>query len=296
MTFGPTPRSATVSFYGMSHSVRLASALDRTSSRYSARSVGAPGATTNWAFGAFLRDQDKDKSRVAVLSVMAANLPMINTMGAMSWNSSFPLPYTSDRFVMRGGELRVVKPPYETFDDYARALGDDRRWQAAAKTFERFDPWYDPYLMRASVLDHSALMRLLRRGYGLRQERAARAGVLDGKTYHADSEQILLANAIVANFAAKSRREGVIPVIFVINNYGYSNNLYRALRRTLERDHIPYLSSHTIVSPGDPRGYLPDSHFTDANDDRLARALEEVVDAELAKPVSAAENPAFRAL
>lgn len=290
VTFSPQPRSATVSFYGMSHSVRLASALDRTSSRYSARSVGAPGATTNWAHGAFLRDKDKGKSRVAVLSVMAANLPMINTMGAMTWNSSFPLPYTSDRFLVQGGQLRVVKPPYESFDGFVRALGDDRRWQAASKAFERFDPWYDPYLMRASVLDHSALIRLLRRGYGLRRERAARAGVFDGNGYNPGSEQILLANAIVKDFAASAKREGLVPIIFVINNYGYSNNLYRALEATLDQHRILYLSSHTIVSPGDPRGYLPDSHFTDANDDLLAQALERVIDAELAKPRDRSEK------
>jgi hypothetical protein len=33
------------------------------------------------------------------------------------------------------------------------------------------------------------------------------------------------------------------------------------------------------VSPDDPRGYLPDSHFTDAVDQRLAHALEQVIEA-----------------
>ena len=70
----------------------------------------------------------------------------------------------------------------------------------------------------------------------------------------------------------------MIPVIYLVNNLGYSDNLFRALQPILEADKIPYLSSHTIVSPNDPRNYLPDSHFTDENDDRLAAALVEVIE------------------
>ena len=70
----------------------------------------------------------------------------------------------------------------------------------------------------------------------------------------------------------------MIPVIFLVNNFGYSDYLFKALSPVLLEDHIPYLSSHTIVSPDDPRGYLPDSHFTDEVDDKLARALVKVID------------------
>jgi hypothetical protein len=75
----------------------------------------------------------------------------------------------------------------------------------------------------------------------------------------------------------RARSDGMIPVIFIVDSVGYSDNLFRALRPALNADNIPYLSSHTIVSPDDPRGFLPDGHFTDENDDRLATALVEVI-------------------
>ena len=44
-----------ITVYGMSHAVLLADAVQAESNKYSVRSVGAPGATTNWAYGAFRR-------------------------------------------------------------------------------------------------------------------------------------------------------------------------------------------------------------------------------------------------
>jgi hypothetical protein len=89
----------------------------------------------------------------------------------------------------------------------------------------------------------------------------------------------------------------MIPVIFIANNLGYSDYLYRALQPVLDADQIPYVSSHTILSPNDPRGYLPDSHFTDAVDDKLARELERVILAGDPKvqhqKMAAAEGPAI---
>src|SRR6266436_3133805 len=57
-----------VTFYGMSHAVRLAHALARTSDRLTPRIVGAPGAPSNWSYGAYLRDRGGGKSRAVVLA------------------------------------------------------------------------------------------------------------------------------------------------------------------------------------------------------------------------------------
>jgi hypothetical protein len=280
---GGAPGGPMVSFYGMSHSVRLSQALVRTTHRYQSRSVGAPGATANWAFGAFLRDRDRKQSKVAVLSIMSLNAPMVATMTAMTWNSAFPMPYTTDRFVLAGNGLRTVRLPYESFGSFTRLFYNETAWAGVRQQFERFDAYYDTFLFRRSILDRSATLRLVRRAYGLHLERNARARVMDDRGFHGGTEEIRLLNGIVRAFAQQARSDGIVPVIFVINNYGYGAHLYDALKDTLATCEIPYLSSHTIVSPSDPRNYLPDTHFTDTNDDRLAMALEQVVDAQLAR-------------
>ena len=267
-----------VTVYGMSHAVRLARALGRTSDRFSPRIVGAPGAPINWSYGAYLRDRGGGKSWAVVLSLMSGNLPMVDTLSAMTWSTDFAMPYTSDRFYVDEDRLRVVHPPFTSFDQYAKILNDPIRWAAARDALAANDSLYNSFIFRANIFDHSSLFRLIRRAYAQRFMRNERKSVLDTTGFRPESEQVQVARNIVRSFAREARNDGVIPVIFIVNNLGYSDYLYQALKPALDEDKIPYLSSHTVVSPSDPRGYLPDSHFTDANDDKLARALAEIIE------------------
>jgi hypothetical protein len=269
-----------VTFYGMSHAVRLAYALARTSNRFSPRVVGAPGATANWSYGAYLRDRGGGKSRAVVLALMSANLPMITTMSPMTWNLDFPMPYTADKFYLDGGQLKVVHPPFTSFEQFVQTFMDPKKWGAACSVLAKNDSMYNSFIMRGSIFDQSSLFRLIRRAYGQFFLRGERRDVLDRAGFRPESEQVQVARALVREFARRARSDGVIPVVFMVNNLGYSDFLYQALRPALEADNIPYLSSHTIVSPSDPRGYLPDSHFTDTVDDKLARALADLIDSQ----------------
>src|ERR1700738_3613341 len=84
--FPDRSRKSTVTIYGMSHAVRLGQALARTSDHFTPRIIGAPGAPTNWSYGAYLRDRGGNKSRAAVLAIMSYSLPMITTLSAATWS------------------------------------------------------------------------------------------------------------------------------------------------------------------------------------------------------------------
>jgi hypothetical protein len=273
-----TPQKPIVTFYGMSHAVRLAFALGRVSDRFTPRIVGAPGATANWAYGAYLRDRGGGKSRAVVLALMTANLPMITTMSPMTWNIDAPMPYTADRFYVENAQLRVIHPPYTSFAQYVETFYNPSKWSAALDLFAKNDSMYNSLIMRASIFDHSSLYRLVRRAYGQRFIRNVRRASIDQTGFRSDSEQITVARMMVHEFAAQARNDGMIPVIFLVNNLGYSDYLFQALTLTLNADKIPYVSSHSVVSPNDPRGYLPDSHFTDQVDEDLARVLVKLID------------------
>ncbi|HEU4650508.1 MAG TPA: hypothetical protein VFS49_03750 [Croceibacterium sp.] len=271
------PDGTVVHFYGMSHAVRLADALQATSATMTARSVGAPGATANWAFGAFRRDTGRHRGDVAVLALMSTTLPMITTMSPMTWNSSFAMPYTADRYRLRDGRLVVTRPPYDSFAGYVATFDDPARWAAAKRTFAANDPFFDPRLFDETVLDHSSLVRLLRRAWAQKRDREERAAALDETGFVANSEAVRLANGIVAEFAREARREGVVPVVYVVNNLGFGDHLFRALEPALRAGHIPVLNSAAVIDPRDAAWYLPDTHFTDEGDRRLARALERII-------------------
>lgn len=274
------PDATGVTVYGMSHAVRLADALHEVAPGYRVRSVGAPGATTNWSYGAFLRDRDRSGCKVAVLAIMSSTLPMILSPTPMDWNTSFAMPYTADRFATdeETGRLTRISPPYESFAEYVRTLEDPLAWRRALEQFARTDPFYNSFLVRETWLDKSVIVRLLRRSVSQRRDRASRGSVLTAAGYDGDSEPVRVANAIAAGFANKARAEGIVPVIYIVDSYGYGDQLTRSLQATLERNRIPYLSSSEYVDPQSPVNYLPDSHFTDANDRLLARALADIVE------------------
>jgi hypothetical protein len=267
-----------VTFYGMSHAVNLAHALGRVSNRFVPRAVGAPGATANWAYGAYLRDRGGGASRAVVLALMSGNLAMITTMSPLTWNTDFAMPYTADRFLIENGKLDVVHPPYTSFDGYVQTFNDKEKWSEALRVFAKYDSMYDTFIMRANILDHFTFFRLIRRAYAQRIIREARHAVLDHNGYNPNTEQIKIAQKIVEEFATHARNDSMVPIIFIVNLFGDSDYLYQALRPTLEHNKIPYLSSHTIASPNDPRKYLPDSHFTPETDNRMARALIKIID------------------
>jgi hypothetical protein len=275
------PGGQTVSIYGMSHAVRLADALQKKSALFSVRSIGAPGAPTNWAYGAFRRDRSGKKSQVAVLAIMSSTLPMITSVAPMTWNESFPLAYTSDRYKLQDGRLKTINPPYESFANYTTALQDPVKWQASLQHMARNDPFYDPLLFNATALDNSSLIRMIRRAWGTARDREIEGKVITARGFDKDSEAVLLANAIIAQFAKDARKDGIIPVIYIVNNYGFSNQLYLALKDGLQKNSIPFLSSDQFIDSSDPSNYLPDTHFTDKNDERLAVALDSLIRKEL---------------
>jgi hypothetical protein len=276
---GPSIADAsTVTFYGASHTVRLARALGRISNRFSVRVVGAPGATANWSYGAYLRDQGGRKSRAAVLSFNSNNFAMISSFSPMIWSVDLPIPYTADRFYVEGDRLKVIHAPYTSFDQYVKMFYDRAAWSAALDFFAKNDPLYRSFSVRANILDHSSLWRLYRRAHSQNIIRDLQRSVLDRTGFRPGSEEIKVAQMIIHQFAMEARSLGIIPVIFIVNNQGYADHLFRALLPALNADKVPYLSSHTIVPSDDPRAFLPDSHFTEEYDDRLATALIGVID------------------
>lgn len=276
------PKEATgkpaVTVYGGSHSVRLAHALGRVSNEFTWRSVAAPGASSNWSYGAFLRDHAGREGSVAVVLTFNTNLlPAITSFSPTMWNNDNPMPYTGDRFIVSDGELKVIHPPYDSFEEYQRILSNPAAWSRAVNFFAKYDPLFDPISFRSNLLDHSALARLARRAYNTDRHKDIERAVLNPVKFNEDSKAVQLARAIIRKFTADVRAEGKIPIVFLVNDIGYSDVLFRAVEPALRANNVPYISSHQFVPPNDFNGYLPDGHFTDANDDRLGKALDDLV-------------------
>ncbi len=271
----PPETGPTVSFYGMSHTVQLGETFARLNKGYAVRIIGAPGATPNWSAGAF--DRDAYKSDFAMLGIMSIGVPNLTSASPMFWSYEGPMPYTADRYVEENGIEKVIKPTFDTFKAYCQVLNDPERWNDAVAEMTKGDNTYDPWVFKQDIFDHSSLARLFRRAYGQNRFKKLAAASLNKKGFVESSLEIQTARLIVKHFAKAARARGITPVIFVANNFGYSDFLFQALKPTLAEGNIPYLNSADVLSPYDPRGYLPDNHYTMDSNDRLARALSKIL-------------------
>ena len=267
-----------MTIYGMSHANLLGDAVARTGKAWKVRRITAPGGPLNWAYGAFLRDTDKSKGKVVVLAIMSVGVPALTSTTSATFSPDLQIPYTYDRFVLTGESIKRIAPPYESFEDYTATLYSPGKWRDYLQFLSLYDDYYDPLIFTESVFDYSALLRLLRRAFIQHSRQGAHTTALGRTNFNPDSEAVRLANAIVEQFAADARAAGLLPVLYVVDNAGYSDTLYRALQPSIAKSAILVLDSNMVASANEPRNYLPDSHFTPDVDDRLARRLIELIE------------------
>ena len=83
---------------------------------------------------------------------------------------------------------------------------------------------------------------------------------------------------MIVAFAQSARAQNKLPIIYIVNNEGRSDHLYRAVQPVLDKYEIPYLSSHIICPPDDPKVYLgTNSHFTPEKDIELAKEMINII-------------------
>jgi hypothetical protein len=88
----------------------------------------------------------------------------------------------------------------------------------------------------------------------------------------------------VNDFAESAREENIIPIIYIVNTQGQGDKLFRVLKPVLDAYKIPYLSTHIICPPDDPRVFLSEnSHFIPSKDLELAREMIKIIQSEIEK-------------
>jgi len=275
-----------IALYGMSHTQCLWEAMQKIDKRYLVRGFMAAGATPNWSYAAYEFDRGRHKADVVVLGILTDSVsPITSTTGMTAFfDSSFP--YTFPRYTVKDGKLEAVYPPFCDAKGYIDHFYNPSKWNAYRNWLVKNDKYYDTLLFQRSILDHSALFRLLRRAYSEREKQKLTDSVHAKTGFIEASEEIVILRAIVKAFAESARKDGIIPVIYVVNSKGTGDHLFRILKPTIDESDIPYLSTHTICPPADPHIYLAEnSHFIPSKDLELAGELIKIVNKEIGKKV-----------
>jgi hypothetical protein len=246
------------------------------------RSRAAPLAVPTWSLAAYSADRERVRSDVVVLAVMTNTIPLLATTSGATMYFDGAYPYTYPRYVLEDGVLRSEPPPFSSLEGYRRFFFDRTLWEEYVGWLAKHDKYYDPLLFRGTALDRSSLVRLLRRAYALASRRAKQAEVYDDvRGFDTGSEEARMLEAVVAEFALLARKDGAIPVVYIVNNLNTGDRALRLVEPTLVKHRIAYLSSHQIVPPNEPRFYLPDSHFAPAKNLELAQAMGRLIRGQL---------------
>lgn len=272
-----------VAVYGMSHTKLLGDAMARISNKYLIRSICAPGAPVGWGYTAYDFDKHKHSARVVIWGIMTDNVPFTGaTLGASIY---FDLghPYTFPRYYANKDNLKAVHPPFLSLRGFRDYKSDPVKWQEYRRWLAAHDEFYNSFLFKKGLADHSALLRVIRRAYAQSAHERVLKKVLTNDGFKTDSDEIVILRMMVEEFAQSARELDRIPIIYVINNRGRSDHLLKALKPSLDEKNIPYLSSHIICPPDDPRVYKGDGHFTPEKDMKLAEEMIKIIEKELKK-------------
>lgn len=273
-----------VALYGMSHTRDLAKAIAKSCTGYEVRACTAPGATANYALAAYQMDKKCGSATAVVLGVMTEGVPYVTTTSGATMHFDMSYPYTYPRYRLSSEGLTPAWPPFVSVKNFMEYRNDSAKWKRYRNWLAQNDRYYNPVLYWASALDASSLIRILRRAYAVRTRERQVAAVYDAEGFKENTEEIAVLRGVVMEFAMVARRNGAIPVVYVINNQGCGDHLLRVLRPVFAEARIPYLSTHRICPPDDPKAFMPgsDGHFTEAKNAELARALISLIEVELA--------------
>lgn len=262
-----------VTVYGQSFTYAIGESLGAIEPTWVFRARGGPAAPVSHLVALHDVDRRRVASDVAILGVLASSLRGVDATTGATWMFESPYPYTYPRWRLEGDTLRADPPSIRSLGALRAALADRAATRAWAAELQRQDAWYSPALFHASVLDHSVIVRLLRRAWAQRQQRGHLATIHDRQGFREASGIPEVTRRLIRRFAANARADGALPVVVLVHDRGYSDHLARFCRESLERDGIVFLSTHELADPGDPANFVGDGHLSGPANRRLALAL-----------------------
>ena len=238
-----------VAVYGMSHAKLLGEAISKIDNRYIIRNITGPGAPTGWAFAAYKEDSNHHEAKVVILGIMTDSIAYLSaTSGATSY-FDMSHPYTFPRYFVENAQLKQVNPPFFTGEGFIEYFYNPRKWAAYTDWLSKNDKFYDAFLFKRSLTDMSALFRVLRRAYSQKIKTNLISQVYTKDGFNLNSEEVIALRKILEVFAQSAREQGRLPIVYIVNNEGRSDHLYKALKPVLDTYNIPSLSTHIICPP-----------------------------------------------
>ena len=155
-----------VAVYGQSFAFDAAKAMQELDGQMTLRLIGGPAAPLSHSFAAYRADAPTRKVDVVVVGILASSFARSGSISALSWTFESPAPFTFPRFSFHDGTLTEVDPRFTTEQEFRAAFRDKGEvWRQFKEQLKTYDKGYSALVFNESMFDHSALVRLMRRGW-----------------------------------------------------------------------------------------------------------------------------------
>ncbi|KJV07842.1 hypothetical protein VZ94_01955 [Methylocucumis oryzae] len=266
-----------IAAYGQSFTFHLLDALHKIDPRFELNLQGGPAAPLAHSYALFEKDSTHKQAKFVVLGVLASSLPRNVSPTTMTTWFEAATPYNYPRYYLEQGQLKVVKPFFNSLDELRNGLKNSEIWEQYKDFLRVNDPAYHSYVFDTDVFDYSALGRLIRRGYSHKHVHEVNARYWDERGFKNTDGLLDVSNALIKNFAQQVRKKGQIPLVLLLQDRGYEDHLVKAFQETLTAHNIPYFSSHDIAPSSDLSNFISDGHFKPEIDIKLATALNKLL-------------------
>ena len=116
-------------------------------------------------------------------------------------------------------------------------------------------------------------MRLVRRGW-VAHRQPYEEGVYDVVSgFNAEAEEVRALKAMLVDLKRRTCQRGERLIVLLLHTQRQSDHLHRALEGTLKQADLEYVSTHALFSANDARNFVPDGHYTQEANAKLAKAL-----------------------
>lgn len=286
----PPGKELLVAIYGMSFSNHVGTAMEAMDSRLAIRAIAGPAAPPNYSFAAYNLDQGRHQADIVVLGLLASSVKAIRTLNGMTWQFEGPAPYTYPRYVLEDGKLKAIWPNSLSLAQFRAAFQNKQQWDALLTQMREHDQFFNSFLFKHNWLDNSVIVRMIRRAWAQRHQMTISSQIYSPAGFNAELD-IPVLRAIVSDFAVTAKRDGKLPIVLVLNDRGYEDHLFQALKPTLESASIPYVSTHNIAPASDVRNFVPDGHFTESANQLIAKAMLKLIDEHFRPKLHRSDTP-----
>lgn len=263
-----------VAAYGQSFTLNALHEAAKLDGKLTLRPIGGPAAPPSHAYAAYQVDEPLRNADVVLLGLLSSSVVHVSSLSGLIWSFENPAPYTFPRYRLHGGRLVEERPLIASEQEFREAfLARSTAWENFREQLRRSDRGYDRFIFDHNLSDHSSLVRLARRGWVAHSQHYDQGVYTPGQGFDPQSLEAQTLKAMVVDMARRCRARGERLVVMLLHINGHGQHLYDLMHGTLEAEGIEYVSSHSVLSANDPSNFLPDGHYKEEPNRRLAEAL-----------------------